>query len=341
MQNYQNIKYNNTIFKNDKSDEILSLEYLRYLKNIDLNSANLEFVKIIRSLFKDKIDYFRGFIHDEIFDFLDLFLELDDSKKRVSTKEYINSIVLENEQLIKQNSYLHRYFEKNKEYIDKNHSFIDENESLKNENESLKNEIINLKKKLEKSEEDLKSCTDLNSNLNKELIEYYKKDLSESFPIDLNEPNSCNVENISEDKYIEKNYEKDYIDEDSIKDVIVGKSNEYKGLPENSWKNISNCIGIDFNEESCDYSKIYNKISFLLIKCNVSWNDIKNKRPIIPIDKKISNKNNKKYQTICYLDCFDHTNANIIKQKIEEEKVISTLKFNVYFSKPSWGYNKI
>ena len=27
MQNYQNIKYNNTIFKNDKSDEILSLEY--------------------------------------------------------------------------------------------------------------------------------------------------------------------------------------------------------------------------------------------------------------------------------------------------------------------------
>jgi len=150
MQNYQNIKYNNTIFKNDKSDEILSLEYLRYLKNIDLNSANLEFVKIIRSLFKDKIDYFRGFIHDEIFDFLDLFLELDDSKKRVSTKEYINSIVLENEQLIKQNSYLHRYFEKNKEYIDKNHSFIDENESLKNENESLKNEIINLKKKIRK-----------------------------------------------------------------------------------------------------------------------------------------------------------------------------------------------
>ena len=336
MQNYQTTKYNNNIYRNDKnkSDEMLSLEYLKYLKSIDLNSANSEFVKIIRLLFKNKIDYFRGFIHEEIFEFLDLFLELNDSKKRISTNEYISNIVFENEQLIKQNSYLHRYFEKNKEYIDKNHSFI-------NENESLKNEIINLKKKLEKSEEDLKSCLDLNSNLNKELIEYYKKDLSESVPIILNEPNNYNVENLSEDKYIENNYENDYIDEDSIKDIIVEKSNEYMGLPENSWKKISNCIGIDFNEESCDYSKIYNKISFLLIKCKINWNDIKNKRPIIPIDKKISNKNNKKYQTVCYLDCFDHTNANIIKQKIEEEKVISTVKFKVYFSKPSWGYNKI
>ena len=74
MQNCQNIKYNNnTIYRNDKnkSDEMLSLEYLKYLKNVDLNSANSEFVKIIRLLFKNKIDYFRGFVDEEIFEFLD------------------------------------------------------------------------------------------------------------------------------------------------------------------------------------------------------------------------------------------------------------------------------
>lgn len=336
MQNYQNTKYNNnTIFRNDKSDELLSLEYLKYLKNIDLNSANSEFVKTIKSLFKSKIDYFRGFINDEIFEFLDLFLELNDSKKRKSTNECINDLVIENEQLKSQNLYLHS------EHLNLYNSY----NLLINENKMLKNEIIDLKKKLEKSDEVLKEYIDLNSNLNKELIEYYNQELSVSIPIDLNEINNYNSPNISEEKYIENNIEKDFIDDKNIENKILEKSSknndhEYMGLQVNSWKNTSNCIGIDFKEKSNSYQKIFNKISFLLSKCKIDLNNFKNKKPIIPIDKKNLNKE-KKYQSICYFDCFDHSNAIKIKEKIEEEKVIFNDKFDIYFSKPSWEYNKI
>ena len=349
--------------------ENVSIESLKKMKIIDLNFANKEFINIIRTIFLTKINYFRDIIKDEIFEFLDLTKELNDSKKNKSINQLLHDVVNENQELKNQYSYFQRYIH------DTEISFNDTIKKAKNENDLLKMEIFNLQQKLEKSDQDIKRYMDLNSNLNNEIIELHKQDFSSSTPIKLYDLNSSNNDHISEEKYIDNNFEDDYIKNDYIKNDYIEndyiendyiendyiendyiedeyskkidheyskkKDHEYMGLPENSWKNISNCIGINFNEESCNYTKIFNKISFLLIKCKINWDNFNNKRPIIPLDKIKSNKKNKIYQSICYLDCFDHANAIKIKEKIEEEKINSTQKFKVYFSKPSWEYNKI